>query len=188
MFKLRFYDQTFHPDQFKGAGFRGWVIRVLNWVRWQLETVVQRTVLRHLSRVGHLSPMRAREMDRAFDLDVAAERLEKERTSPLYPSTQSPEAREAPTARSERYAAGAQRSALDAVTEPPTDAQGRGRRLDNLVGQYGADMRAKRYAHGRRYLVGDPDGDFETVDPPAVSVTPVRYEVAGVVSTRDPRA
>ena len=43
---VRYYDETFHPSRFRGKGWRGFLIRVLNWVRYWIETYVQYLVLK----------------------------------------------------------------------------------------------------------------------------------------------
>lgn len=42
---VRYHGTYYHPAFFRGRGWRGWLIRVLNAARWALETAAQRLVL-----------------------------------------------------------------------------------------------------------------------------------------------
>jgi hypothetical protein len=154
---VRYYDKIIHPDHFQG--FLGFWIRVLNSVRWRMEVLVQRLVLRYLAKEGALPKERRADMKRVFDLDVQAERLEKERTSPKTQKVEEPAF--PPITRSERYADGRQTSAIDVAVAVENDFPVRPKRLNNLIASYGAPGREKHYAKGRMYTSGDPDGDFE---------------------------
>ncbi len=160
MYRLRYYDQVIHPDHF--TGFSGWWIRVLNLVRWRLETVVQRLAMGYFAKHGGVPKTRQREMKKVFDLDVAAERLEKEQTSPLVQKIEQPAS--PPITRSERYADGSQRSAIDVAVAVEEDLPLRPKKIDNLIASYGGPGRERHYARGRRYTTGDPEGDFEPLE------------------------
>ena len=160
MFRVRFYDQTFHPDRFN-VGFWGLVIRSLNWLRWRLEVYVQKLVLGYISKTGAVPSDRAHQLRKMFDLDDRAERLEKERTSPKIQPVEVPIV-DAPL-RADKYAGGAQSSLIDQVVEAETGVPQRPTKLDNLIGMYAPALRAKSYARGRHYTTGDPEGDFEPV-------------------------
>lgn len=156
MYNIRYYDEKIHPDHFKG-GLRGLVIRALNWVRWTLETVVQKLVLKELAKRGGLPRMKVKTLLDTFKLDVRAESLEKDQKSPLL------EVEEPPPPRAERY----RQARPSKILEMMRDDQGlpeRPKPLDNLVGQYAFNSRAKHYARGRRFLTSDPDGDFEPLE------------------------
>lgn len=176
MFRIRYYNKVFHPDEFRDGGWRGFVIRLLNSWRWRLEVVVQRQVLAYFTHKHKLTKSRGRELRRAFALDVASERLEKEKTSPLL---QTLEVESATPTHSGRYAYGAappsfgppaplpiQRgTAPSAATIATPQLPVRPLPLDNLAAAYGGDPRARRYARGGRYTVLDPEGDFEEIEP-----------------------
>jgi hypothetical protein len=155
MFRIRYYDQVMHPDHFKG--FLGGVIRALNFIRWRLETLIQLLVLRYLSNEGALPKAKRVELRRMFDLDVSAEKLEKEQTSPLVPKV---ERNEAP--RAERYQAGAQTTAFDVAHAVENDLPARPKKMDNMIAAYGGG-RERSYSRGRRFTA-DPEGDFEPME------------------------
>lgn len=160
MYRVRYYDRMIHPDHFRGL--RGWYVRALNWVRWKLETYVQKQVLKYLAATGELPAERRGELLRAFRLDVKAEKLQKEQTSPLHEPVEQ-EIAETPRTRAERYAEGAVRTKLDALDPEEDGRPQRPQRLDDLIGRYAFSNRAKKYARGRAYLA-DPEGNFEPVE------------------------
>jgi hypothetical protein len=160
MYRLRYYDEAYHPDHFK-RGMRGWFIVVLNWIRWKLETYVQKQALKFFTENGGLPRDRVKELLRTFHLDVQAEKLEKEQLSPLY--AVAAEAAETPRSRAARYTEGRKATMLNDLTPPGEDQPVRPKPLDNLIGQYAFGGRATNYVHGRRFLA-DPEGDFEPLE------------------------
>jgi len=144
-----------HPDHFKG--WLGWWIRLFNALRWKLETFVQRLVLRYMANQANLPREKRLEFRRVFELDVAAERLVKEQTSPNVQKIELPP--QPGVTRADRYVDGAQRSALETAHAEENDQPIRPRRLNNMISAYGAPGREKKY--GRRYFTADPEGDFE---------------------------
>ena len=163
MYRIRYYDQVIHPDHFQGKGALGWSIRVLNAIRWWIETLVQRLVLRHLAQDAALPKQRMAELRRVFDLDVAAERLERQQTSPLLERLETPKIPN--VSRSERYADGRHKTALDVSVAVENDMPVRPTRLDRLIQSYGAPGREKHYGRGRRFTLADEDA-FEALDEP----------------------
>lgn len=154
MFRIRYYSDVIHPDHFAGKGLLGAAIRALNWIRWKTETFVQRLVLRALSRDGALPKSRVEVLRKVFDMDVAAEKLEKERTSPLLEKAERPPS--PPPTRSERYADGRQKSAVDVAVNVDKDLPVRPKRIDDMIKRYGAPGREKSYGRGRSFnLTGD---------------------------------
>lgn len=159
MFRVRYYDQAIHPDQFHG--WLGFWIRALNFIRWRLETFVQRLVLRYMSNQASIPKEKRFEFRRVFDLDIAAERLQKEQTSP---KTQRIELPQVPNAqRSDRYANGRQKTAVEEAVADANDAPLRPKRMDNMIASYAAPDRSKRYGKSRSFTA-DPEGDFEPLD------------------------
>ena len=161
MYHIRYYQQTFHPDQFRDKSWLGWWIRLCNKTRWRLEVYVQRLVLRRLSQLGELPRDERREVRRRFDLDTRAEQLEAEQTSPLSPPL--PDDR----MRAEQYQAGSFRSLFG---EAKAEAEGeqlpvRPLPIDDMAARFGhSPVRSRRYAKGRkRFMVLDEEGDFEAV-------------------------
>lgn len=158
MFRIRHYSEFIHPDQFKGKGALGLRIRLLNWFRWKLETYVHKLVVLALAREARLPKPRVKELLRSFSIDVKAEAVEKEATSPLYPGS----ARvfeEMPRAR--RYAEPERRETLaENVAEKSAQAPLRPQSLENLVGMYAAKGRHQRYTGNRRAVV-----DVDTFEP-----------------------
>ena len=165
MYRIRYYDQSFHPDHFhRGLGVLGVAIVALNWLRWRLEVFVQLLVLRALSRIGGFPKDREDELRRTFKLDDDAEKLEKERTSPLHET--SVEQPRPPFERAQRYQEGSISTSLDVAVavDRGEETKMRPSKLDNLIAMYGPNLRAKKYGPGRRYLVGNPDGDFDPIE------------------------
>ena len=160
MFRIRYYDQVIHPDHFKG--WLGFWVRLVNAIRWKLEVLVQRMVMRYLVSEGGLPQGRRVDMRRMFALDVAAEKLERDRTSPRIAQVEPPP-RPAPAPRAARYQAGTQQSALETAHAIENEQPVRPRRLDNMIASYGAPGREKNYGYGRRYMA-DPEGDFEPLE------------------------
>lgn len=147
MYRVRYYSEMIHPDHFS-KGLLGWYIRVLNWLRWRLETCVQHNTLKYLAREGGLPKQRVGVLTREFALDVAQERLEKQQTSPRAPVQP---AALAPT-REARYVESPSPNVL--LEEAATREAGlplRPRPLDEMVARH-LDARASRYAKGRRFI------------------------------------
>lgn len=163
MYRVRFYDHAFHPDEFKQGGLLGVTIVVLNWLRWRLETFTQRLVLRFLTKRGGLPRERESALRRIFDLDVRAERLAKEQTSPLnQPVAEDVDLLRA-TSRAERYAVGGFARGIEQAHVAEGGLPVRPTGLHDLASRYGSPPRQRRYARGHLYNVGSPDGDFEPV-------------------------
>ncbi len=70
---VRYYNDHFHPTQFRADGWRGVLIRVLNYVRYVLETVVQRLVLAALTRRAAGAGIDAKAVVAKFWADVRGE-------------------------------------------------------------------------------------------------------------------
>lgn len=159
MFRVRHYDQTIHPDHFQKGVLGRW-IRVLNWCRWKLEVYIQRLTIKYLSREGALPKERVKSLMRTFDVDVRAEQVERLQTSPSLGGVEIPL-----IARADAYRKGAGRSVLDqAKVEADKDILPiRPQSIDALAARYAHESRSKRYARGKRFSVGDEDGDFEPV-------------------------
>lgn len=83
MYEVRSYDQVLHPDLFKGGGVLGLAIRVLNFLRWKLEVLVQYLVILYGVRVENFSPAVRKKVLDAFWYDVEKEKLAHTETSPL---------------------------------------------------------------------------------------------------------
>ena len=163
MYRVRHYDQSFHPDVFRGGGWRGTFIVVLNWIRWKLETYIQLQVVRFMADVASMPKARQTVVERIFVADVEAERAEMLQTSPLIPPRATPETE--PRAR--RYEAGRAGGTLEAFatsedvgTTPPA----RPVPLDELAARYGGSPRARKYARGHRWTVSAVGEDFEPVE------------------------
>ena len=165
MYTIRYYSQQFHPDHFRCGGALGKTIRVLNWFRWKLETAIQRLVLRFFLKSGELPAKDAVSIRKLFELDVRKEILEKEQTSPLFPSTIEDEAMRQLAARSDRYAEGRAPSALESVRKEEGGLPVRPSSFLDLASRYGSPPRQRRYARGHKHNVGDPDGDFIPLKP-----------------------
>lgn len=160
MFRIRYYSDVIHPDHFAGKGLLGFAIRTLNWLRWRIEVQVQRLVLRSLAKDGALPAKRQEALQRAFDLDAAEERLEKDRTSPLTEGVERPPS--PPPTRSERYADGRQGSAIDVAVTVDQDLPVRPKRIDDMIARYGSNGREKHYGKGRTFNLGNDL--FEALD------------------------
>ena len=152
MYRIRYYNQVIHPDRFSSRRFLGFLIVSLNWLRWKLETIVQGLVLRYLAQAGNVPDKDVKGLIRSFRLDVKAEEIEKERTSPLFDSPPEP-----PVSREERYVDARLPSVLEGAIAEKVTAPDRPFPLDNLIGQYGYNRRSKRHVHGRRFQFGGED-------------------------------
>ena len=176
MYRVRFYQDLFHPDHFR-KGARGLRIRALNWIRWKLETYVQKQVTRYFAEQGDLSAHAASELMRSFSLDVRAEELEKDRTSPLHVRPEMPE-----SARSERYVS----SGIVAAVDDEAPVKIRPESLSNLIGQYAFPLRARKYAHGNKYRTTAPDDNFEPLELESVGSAESAGSDAGPRRAGDP--
>lgn len=83
MYEIRSYNESYHPDLFRGGGVLGLVIRVLNFLRWKLEVLVQYFALRYTMRRQNFSPKSTQKVLEAFRLDVIKEKVEFYERSPL---------------------------------------------------------------------------------------------------------
>lgn len=164
MFRVRHYDQMIHPDHFRGSGFLGWAIVCLNWTRWRLEVFVQRLVVRWLAKNGALPKGRVKELLKAFDVDAAAERLQKEQTSPTLHHEVEESYEQVVATRAMRYAEGTPKT-ITAATDQQNGLPVRGQPLNELIGKFAFPIRAKKYSRGHRFHVANPDGDFEPMSP-----------------------
>jgi len=151
MYRVRHYDLLIHPAKFKGAGWKGVMVRALNWIRWKLEILVQRLVVDILASRGGFSREEKRGVLEAFRADVELERIEKARTEVVTsPETETSD-------RADRYLASfreeLEREVGRALPTRPVP-------LDDLASRYAQAPRARRYARGRKYTVND-ETDFE---------------------------
>lgn len=85
MYEVRSYDQSMHPDLFKGGGVLGFAIRCLNFLRWRLEVFVQYLTLQWAMREQNFSPKKRQEVLETFRLDVIKEKVEYKERSPCRP-------------------------------------------------------------------------------------------------------
>lgn len=161
MYQIRHYSQLIHPDHFR-EGLLGLTIRGLNWVRWKLEVFNQRLVVRYLLKESAVDKVKQKTIRERFEIDVAAERVEKRLTSPsmegVDPIVDTQELR------AERYRAGGPASVLSqAVGDVERETlPERPKSLDDLAARYGAAPRARRYARGKKFLV--TEAEFEPVE------------------------
>jgi hypothetical protein len=152
MFRIRHYDRYIHPDYFR-HGWLGRFIRLLNWIRWKLETFNQRLVLRYLCAESAVGKTRSGELLKKFQVDVRDEKIRKELTSPLAPVVTQEEMMlaETPTG------AGTflhQEQANGLLRPEPIDA---------LAARYGGNERSRRYARGKLFMVAGTE--FDPVEP-----------------------
>ena len=160
MYRIRHYDTVIHPDQFKRSGWLGVLIVSLNFLRWKLEVFIQWLVVHWTLKSGEVPKSQAKELLRTFGLDVRAEALQKDQTSPLHqPVDMTP-----PPVRADRYIAGTPKSALDVTVANAKGLPERPKSLENLIGQYGFPIRAKKYAGGKRFTVSEDS--FEPLEGP----------------------
>lgn len=75
LLSVRYYGTYYAPEFFRGRGWRGWLVRILNAARYALETAVQRLVLADLlARLPDAPPAHRRAAVARFWADVRAER------------------------------------------------------------------------------------------------------------------
>jgi hypothetical protein len=157
VYRVRHYDQLMHPDEFK-AGWRGLVIRSLNWVRWKLEVFIQLLVIKYIADASGMAKERTGVVTQMFKLDVQAEQLEKERTSPNFP-----EMIEIQTPRSDKYVVGGSvRSSVREAEQPRDGLPTRPMPANEMIARYMNPKMAK-YARGRNYTMGADENDFDVV-------------------------
>jgi hypothetical protein len=148
-----------HPDRFKGSAL-GLLIRGVNFMRWKLETAVQRLVLRWMLKHHAVDAARAEQLKRGFELDVAAERLEMTQTSPLRLEEQ-----RMAGARAERYAGGAGPVAvMEQAMRDEMQLPARPVSPQNLIAAFGGAQRTARYVKGQRRTLQADESNFEAVD------------------------
>lgn len=159
---IRYYDQHLLPTLFVGKGWRGWAIRILNLLRYWLETFIQYQVL----KLGIEASMPTAEPEvkkaylRAFREDVKVERRLLSEESPI--SSPSPSSLSIFYKREERYKRGReerviQEDEVSTSSSPPS-------RIDALASRLGQPTRTQRY--GRTTVVVEDE-----VEPVEVSTT-----------------
>lgn len=156
MFRIRHYDRFIHPDMFRDGTWRGRMIRLLNWLRWKLETFNQKLVLRHLLARNAVDREREGEVLRKFRTDVKDERVRKDLTSPL-----------APVVSAEEMSMAMGPTAVGTLLhQAMANGQGllRPEPIDALANRYGRNDRSRRYARGKLHMVSTDDA-FEPVLP-----------------------
>ena len=159
LYYVRYYAEMIHPDRFKGSAL-GLLIRGVNFMRWKLETAVQRLVLRWMLKHHAVDAERAEQLKRGFELDVAAENLEMTQTSPLRLEEQRMAA-----ARAERYSVGAGPVAvMEQAMRDEMQLPARPVPPQNLIAAFGGAPRTARYAKGQRRTMQADESNFEVVD------------------------
>lgn len=83
VYEIRSYNETYHPDLFRGGGVLGFAIRVLNFLRWKLEVLVQYLALQYWMRQQNFSLKSRQKVLDVFKLDVIKEKVEFYERSPL---------------------------------------------------------------------------------------------------------
>jgi len=159
MYHIRNYDALVHPGQFS-AGVLGNSIKFLNYLRWKLEVFIQYLVIKYLAKNALLPKDQVSSVTERFRLDVKAEALEKEATSPSFVGITS-----LSSERLNRYQEGSNISNVIEAAIHDKDILPSGYRpepADQMIARY-MDPRTSRYARGRRRtLVADSD-NFEPV-------------------------
>lgn len=161
---VRFYAQHIHPNHFRGSGFRGFLIRVLNQIRYWLETRVQRLALGHFLRVSRengatITPADATQTVRKFWEDVRSEEK-------LVQGKREPEIPEgvALVPRSLRYHRG-----RTVLAEEQSDVPKETGDITEMVRRYGAKPNQRRYGVQRKVVMEAGD-EFEAI--PGVQTPP----------------
>lgn len=154
---VRYYDQVFHPHFFVGKGVSGWFIRVLNWLRYKLETYVQyRILLLGISESSIIKkedgsteevPLNKKEMKEGFWRDVLKERLTSELASPLLLQS-SISGSPSPSQVSSRESRYQQARVSRVIQEVEEDVPDRPLPIDDLAQRYGGEGRAAKYGRG----------------------------------------
>lgn len=149
MHRVRYYSQLIEPSTFRGL--RGWWIRVLNRLRFWLESRIVRHVMLYLARADGVKGRRLGDFRKEFDKDLKEERqlLTKKREPISIPKV---EELTPPGERAKRY------------NQPRKQEQVRSNedQSDVVFARYLEDGRRRRYVSRQpRYM--DPDGDFEEV-------------------------
>jgi hypothetical protein len=165
MYRVRYYGELIHPDNFN-KGILGTAIRGLNWVRWKLETFNQRLVLKYMMGEQPIDESKKDSIVKRFILDVEAEKLQKELTSPALVPEVTPEQIHL---RAERYQTRGHAKAADQAVQVEQEAMGtvlpvRPVPIDNLLARLTAQGRAKRYTRSRTNPLS-MEADFEPVAP-----------------------
>lgn len=159
MHRVRYYSQLIEPSYFKGL--RGWWIRVLNRIRFWIETRNAKHVLKYLSKEDGYPKQKIHELMKEFRRDLVEERqlLSKPEVVTM-PGLDEPP-----------------------VGKAPQRKVGSRHATEQMLERMLAGPRSKRYAKGLSgHHFGDPDGDFEDVQPnsetqPTVEVSYGRSEV-----------
>lgn len=157
---IRYYDQTFHPDTFRGNGWRGRVVLILNWFRFWLETFIQFLVMR--MGMDQVPAERREDVVSQFWKDVREERAASITHSPLNKDTSSLIPSSLP--RNIRYKEGrGRRMVQEMETEEVKDTFPlRPLPLDGLVARMTAGTRTRRYGSSGRVVHEDNVGAVET--------------------------
>lgn len=166
---IRYYTQYFHPKTFRGMGILGVAIRFLNWVRYWVETIVQRMVLsalvRSAKRDGVEFPRsKARATVRRFWEDVDREDAYIRGEVSDEEAVEDLRIRHGVDPKSFRYLFGkSTTSHQDAAPEDtnvpvvegeePEEGPKRPRPLDQMMSRYSAPPKERRYALGGQRVV-----------------------------------
>lgn len=171
MYRVKYYSDEFHPDHFKGKGLRGRWIVFLNWLRWRLEISIHRHVCLFLGTNPAIPESKVRAMFEQLNLDIQQDELNAARSAPSLQGVVD-EPVPPPQPRATRYQIPTVQRQLEDVVAEETGLPRRPKPLNNLIGKYAFDQRAKRYANGREFTVQNSDGDFEPLENEDAQTTP----------------
>lgn len=148
MYRVRCYRGSYHPDVFR-VGVVGWLIFILNHLRWWLERGVDRLSVRFFSKVDNIGETELGNLRQVLDLQAMQERIERIRTSPKFPadSMPLPNAEEDPRLTS-RFASKSWGTGIDGMMGDRT----RPAPLDDVIRRYGAPKKQQRYAMGESVI------------------------------------
>ena len=142
MFHVRCYRGQVHPDCFK-SGLTGWLVVVLNFLRWQLERYISRLVVRFYASKEVTGKQELDNLRRVLDFKSKQEDIERIRTSPLFPaSALPPPTVEEDSSISNRYATAPWSSGLNQAVGDTT----RPIPIDDVIARYSVPTRQRRYA------------------------------------------
>jgi len=147
LYRVRYYGYQYHPDLFKMEGWRGTLVRILNWVRWRIEVVVIGLVLEILAKKASLMPEDVSQIRRTHRAQLKRDEAEKEENiEPTVLATMLSE-----------------RTEIDA--EPLTQTEPlRKTSVLSFFERQTAEGRSRRYTGGRSFRVYPNDDAFEPVD------------------------